>query len=195
MQRKDYYGILGVSKDADDNAIKLAYRRLAFRNHPDTNRDDPQAEDRFKGINEAYEVLSHTEKRNQYDLGRDTLTGGSPFPRPPFDSWSNPFEESFFSEFRCRGGGFGRGLRRKRQAQSADFGPPQSDLHIHDLPLTSDEAFKGTERDIRLHTGRDTLVFTVSIPAGVGNGSLFSSKCSLENGQEIELLFRVSIVE
>ena len=67
MQRKDYYGILGVARDADESEIKIAYRKLALHNHPDTNRDDPQAEDRFKEINEAYDVLSHRDKRNQYD--------------------------------------------------------------------------------------------------------------------------------
>jgi len=192
MQRKDYYGILGVARDADEGEIKTAYRRLALRNHPDTNRDDPRAEDRFKEINEAYDVLSNVEKRNRYDLGRDPLTGGSPF-RPPFSPWSDPFGENFISQFRCRGGGFGRGLRRKRQPPAAGFGSPLSELHIHDLPLSSDEASKGAERDIRLHTGRGTQVFTVSIPAGIGNGSLFSCKCPVHGGQEIELLFRVRI--
>jgi DnaJ-class molecular chaperone len=197
MQRKNYYGILGVARDADASEIKMAYRKLALRNHPDTNRDDPQAEDRFKEINEAYDVLSDRDKRNQYDLGRDPLTGGSPFRPSPFDPWSDPFEASFFTGFRCRGGGFGRGLGRKRRvfrgtgARPAGFGPYRSDLHIHDLPLTSDEAFEGTDRDIRLHTGRDTLVFSVSIPAGVENGTLLSFKRAVGDGQEIELLFRV----
>ena len=199
MQRKDYYGILGVARDADESEIKIAYRKLALQNHPDTNSDDPQAEDRFKEINEAYDVLSHRDKRNQYDLGRDPLTGDFPFRPPPFDPWSDPFEESFFSAFRCRGGGLGRVLGRKGRvfrgtgARPAGFVSDRSDLHIHDLPLTSDEALKGTERDIRLHTGRDTMVFTVSIPAGVENGTLFSFKRPAGDGQEIELLFRVRI--
>jgi DnaJ-class molecular chaperone len=199
MQKKDYYGILGVPRDADETEIKMAYRKLALRYHPDTNWDDPHAEDRFKEINEAYDVLSHRDKRNQYDLGRDPLTGGSPFRPSPFDPWIDPFEASFFSGFRCRGGGFGRGLGNKRRvfrgtgARPAGFGSYRSDLPIHDLLLTSDEAFEGTERDIRLHTGRDTLVFTVSIPAGVENGTLFSFKRLVGDGQEIELLLRVRI--
>lgn len=197
MQRKDYYGILGVARNADASLIKMAYRKLALRNHPDTNRDDPQAADRFKEINEAYDVLSHWDKRNQYDLGRDSLTGGSPYRPSPFD----PFEASSFSGFRCRGGGFGRAFGRKRRvfrgtgARPAGFGPYRSDLHFHDLPLTSDEAFEGTERDIRLHAGRDILVFTVSIPAGVENGTLLSFKRPVGGGQQIELLFRVRVAE
>jgi DnaJ-class molecular chaperone len=201
MQRKDYYGILGVVRDAGENEIKIAYRRLALQNHPDTNRDDPLAEDRFKEINEAYEVLSHRDKRYQYDLAHDPLAGTFPFRPPPFDSWSDPFEEGFFSAFRCRGGGLGRALGRKGRglrgikAQPFGFVPNGSDLPIQDLPLTPDEAHNGTERDLRIHTGAEIQVLTVSIPAGVGDGVLFNFKRSLGNGQEIELLFRVRITE
>jgi curved DNA-binding protein CbpA len=143
----------------------MAYRKLALRYHPDRSWNDPHAEDRFRQINEAYDVLSHRDKRNQYDLGCDPLTGGSPFGPSYFYPWSDPFEARFLSGFRCRGGGFGRGLGSKRRvfrgtgARPAGFGSYRSDLRIHDLLLTSDEAFEGTERDIRLHTGRDTLVF------------------------------------
>jgi len=201
MQRKDYYGILGVARDAGESEIKIAYRKLALQNHPDTNRHDPLAEDRFKEINEAYEVLSHRDKRYQYDLGRDPVTGPFPFRPPPFDSWSDPFEESFFSAFRCRGGGLGRALGRKgrgfrgTKAQPAGFVPKGSDIPIQDLPLTSDEALKGTERDLRIHAGAEIQAFTVSIPAGVGDGTLFNFKRPLGDGQAIELLFRVKITE
>ena len=90
MQRKDYYEILGVARDADEKEIKIAYRKLALRNHPDTNREDPEAEDRFKEINEAYDILSHRHKRTQYDLGRDPLSGGSPFRSYPFGPGALP---------------------------------------------------------------------------------------------------------
>jgi DnaJ-class molecular chaperone len=199
--RKDYYRILGVARDADEGEIKIAYRKLALQSHPDTNRDDPQAEDRFKEINEAYDVLSHRDKRVHYDRGRDPLTGGFPFRPPPFDPWSDSFEESFFSAFRCRGGGLGRLFAHKMRgyrgtgARRAAFVPHRTDFHIHDLPLTSDEAFQGTERDIRLHTGRHTRVFTVSIPPSVQNGTLFRLKRTLEDGEEIEFLLRVRIVD
>lgn len=201
MQRKNYYEILGVATDADESEIKIAFRRLALQMHPDTNRDDPEAEDRFKEINEAYEVLSHKEKRSQYDLARDPRTRGFPFRPPPFDPWSDPFEENFFSAFRCRGGGFGRGLgRRRRSFQGTRTRPAgcvshESDLRIPDLLLTSEEASRGTQRDLRLHTGGDTLVFTVSIPPGIQNGTLLRFKSSLQNGQGIDLLFRVRIGE
>lgn len=67
MNYKDYYKILGVSKDASPKDIKKAYRKLAAKYHPDKNPDDKVAEDKFKEINEAHEVLSDAEKREKYD--------------------------------------------------------------------------------------------------------------------------------
>ena len=83
MDYKDYYKVLGVKKGATDKEIKSAFRRLARKHHPDVNPDDPRAEERFKEINEAHEVLSDPEKRSRYDrLGSDwqrwQQTGGRP---------------------------------------------------------------------------------------------------------------------
>ncbi|RYO88838.1 hypothetical protein DL766_009376 [Monosporascus sp. MC13-8B] len=72
-QRKDYYKILNVSKDADDNTIKKAYRKLAIVHHPDKNPNDEQAAERFKDIGEAYETLSDPQKRARYDSGEDLI--------------------------------------------------------------------------------------------------------------------------
>jgi curved DNA-binding protein len=83
MEYKDYYQTLGVSRDADEKALRKAFRRLARKHHPDVNPDDPEAEERFKEINEAYGVLADPEKRSKYDqLGdewnRYQQTGGRP---------------------------------------------------------------------------------------------------------------------
>src|SRR5258708_39697263 len=82
MDYKDYYKILGVSRQADKSEIQKAFRRLARQYHPDVNPDNKEAEDKFKEINEAYEVLSDPEKREQYDKfgsewHRDQPQGGS----------------------------------------------------------------------------------------------------------------------
>lgn len=70
METQDYYKILGVSRDAEEKKIKDAYRELAFKYHPDRNRENPEAVNRMKAVNEAYAVLSHSEKRREYDAMR-----------------------------------------------------------------------------------------------------------------------------
>jgi len=72
-QRKDYYKILGVEKDAGETEIKKAYRRLAIQTHPDKNPDDPKAQEKFQDVGEAYETLSDPQKRAKYDSGEDLL--------------------------------------------------------------------------------------------------------------------------
>jgi len=76
MNGQDYYDVLGVKKDASPEEIKRAYRRLAKKHHPDTNQSDPQAQEKFKKILEAYEVLSDPQKRSQYDQVREFSAGG-----------------------------------------------------------------------------------------------------------------------
>jgi len=75
----DHYTTLGISRDAGQDEIKRAYRRLARQHHPDANREDPDAEERFKEVTRAYEVLSDPEKRQRYDLYGDERAGASGF--------------------------------------------------------------------------------------------------------------------
>jgi curved DNA-binding protein len=89
MEYKDYYSILGVGKSATEKEIKSAFRKLAREHHPDVNPDDPQAEARFKEVNEAYEVLSDSEKRAKYDrLGADWQHWQQAGGRPGDYDWS-----------------------------------------------------------------------------------------------------------
>jgi molecular chaperone DnaJ len=102
MAEKDYYEILGVKKTATEAELKKAYRDLAKKYHPDKNKGNKEAENRFKEISEAYAVLSDSEKRAQYDrLGREAFGPGG----------ANPFAGFDFSEFMGGMGGGGRGRR------------------------------------------------------------------------------------
>lgn len=93
-QFKDYYEILGVTKEAGQDEIKKAFRKLARKYHPDVNQDDKRAEEKFKEINEAYEVLSDPRKKEEYDRAYELFKSGY---SPGFQGFS--FDESFFSPF------------------------------------------------------------------------------------------------
>ena len=109
MARRDYYEVLGISKDASDNEIKIAYRKLAIKYHPDRNPGDAEAEAKFKEAAEAYDVLHDPQKRQQYDqFGFDapgSFGGGSPFGAGGF-SMDDIFS-MFGDVFGGHGGGFG----------------------------------------------------------------------------------------
>ncbi|MGD8966175.1 MAG: molecular chaperone DnaJ [Anaerolineae bacterium] len=135
--RLDYYEVLGVDRSASQPEIKKAYRKMARDYHPDVS-DAPDAEARFKEINEAYQVLSDPEKRQAYDrFGHAGLEGG----RAGFDfgGFRDPFE--IFEEFFGQGFGFPTGRRR---------GPRRGADLRYDLHLTFEEAVSGCEKDIQV---------------------------------------------
>ncbi len=142
MAKRDYYEVLGVDKNADDATIKKAYRALAKKNHPDVNPGDKEAEERFKEINEAYQVLSNPQKRAQYDqFGHDGPQGfggnsGAYSDFSGFGGFGGGFEDIFSSFF---GGG---GAHRN--------GPVPGDDLRYDLTITLDEAAFGCEKEINL---------------------------------------------
>lgn len=141
MSKRDYYEILGVSKDADGKELKRAYRRLAMKYHPDRNPDDQDAEAKFKEATEAYEVLGDEEKRQRYDqyghAGVDGSAGGGGY--GGFGGGGASFSD-IFSEFFGGGQGGGRG------------GPQRGSDLRYTMDLSLEEAVHGVEKQITIPT-------------------------------------------
>ncbi len=142
MSKRDYYDVLGVSRDVDDKALKSAYRKLAMKYHPDQNPDDADAERQFKEVGEAYAVLSDPDKRAAYDrYGHDAFeggAGGNPFGGDPGDIFENIFSQVF-------GGASPFGGRRRG-------GPQRGNDLRYDMDVTLEEAFAGKDTEINVPT-------------------------------------------
>lgn len=151
MEKRDYYEVLGLQKGASDADIKKAYRKLAKQYHPDLNPDDPKAEEKFKEINEANQVLSDPEKRAKYDqfghAGVDPSYGGGANFTGGFDGvdLSDIFSDIF-------GGGFGgfSGFGGTRTGSSANAPRRGSDISVA-LEISFMEACKGVTHDITVN--------------------------------------------
>lgn len=189
MEYKDYYKVLGVARDASEKEIKKAYRRLARQYHPDKNQGDSTAEERFKEINEAHEVLTDADKRRKYDqLGSQwqqwQRMGGDPS-QFDFGQWFSGGQRqggvnyAYGDDLFGSGGGFsdffqsifGGPQMQWRQAQGAGRrGPgmarPGQDIE-QEVEISLEEAFHGTNRAYRVDGHR----LEVKIPAGVATGS------------------------
>jgi molecular chaperone DnaJ len=142
MAKKDYYEVLGVSKNAEADEIKKAYRKLAIKYHPDKNPDDPSAEDKFKEAAEAYEILSNPEKRSRYDqFGHQGAQGG-------FNGGGMNMEDIFsqFGDVFGGGGGFGDFFGGGSRGRSVKKG---SNLRIK-LKLNLEEIANGVEKKIKV---------------------------------------------
>jgi curved DNA-binding protein len=183
----DPYAALGVSRGSSDEEIRRAYRRLARETHPDVNQD-PGAEDRFKEIAQAYEVLRDPERRARYDRGGGTGRGPAPGPSGagPDGSGFDGFDDLFEGLFGGRGRG-GRGGGRTR-----GFSQRGRDVEAV-LDLSLEEAARGGGR--RLSTdGRD---YDVTIPAGVRDGQLIrlagEGEPGVGGGPSGDLLLRVRL--
>jgi curved DNA-binding protein len=183
MQYRDYYEVLGVTRDADAEGVKRAYRKLARKFHPDVSKEK-NAENKFKEVQEAYEVLRDPEKRAAYDqLGRD-YRPGQQF-RPPPD-WSQRFGHSGSQRFSDLNGfsDFFASLF----GGAAGGPPPEADAGH--LEVTVEEAYTGTKRRVSLSEGGRSRSVDVQIPPGVGEGQSLRIAGS---GGSASLIFRIKL--
>ena len=185
MEYKDYYKILGVERDAKEAEIKTAYRRLARKYHPDVSKE-AKAEEKFKEVGEAYEVLKDTEKRQAYDQLGANWKAGQNFHTPP--GWEDVFSNANvsgsgfsgnasqgagFSDFfeSLFGGGFaqqggGSGFHHSGGFQQGGFQSKGADQHAG-ISIMLEDAYQGAKKNIRLSNGRN---LDVKIPAGITTG-------------------------
>ncbi len=188
MEYKDYYKTLGIKKDATQKEVQAAYRKLARKWHPDVNKK-PDAEEKFKEINEAYEVLKDPEKRKRYDTyGADWREGQQYSPPPGWENVQYSFNDGM-GGFEFHGGNtgqfsdffeglFGRGRARSRAGQDMQGWAMRGQDQETDIDLTLEEAYHGVKKVIRLQTLEQdgsqyvpkTREINVNIPAGVTDG-------------------------
>lgn len=218
MTDQDYYELLGVDRSADKSTIKKAYRKMAMKYHPDKNPGDHEAEENFKAVNEAYQVLSDEEKKSIYDrYGKQGLEGHGQ--GGGFDDLSSVFEEMFGSAF----GGGGRGSRRERKTYNYNL-----DVAV-DVNLEFNEAVFGCNTEInynyktackpckgtgakdgklstcktcagqgQVHARQGFMTFAQTCPTCEGSGQAASSsckKCSGKGYDEVKDSFKVDIPE
>ena len=197
MEYKDYYKILGVSRDADEQEIKSAYRQLALKYHPDKN---PESEEHFKEINEAYEVLGDSEKRSKYDrlgssyrnwerAGRATggfdwsqwSTGGPGGVRVEVGDLGDLFGGGGFSDF--FNAIFGMGAQAQRRSRGRDL--------VQEITISLAEAYSGTARTFN----RNGRKLEVDIPPGSMTGTRvrLSGEGERSTGQPGDLYLRVRV--
>lgn len=214
---RDYYEVLGVKRSASADEIKKAFKKLARKYHPDVAKDEPEAEEKFKEVNEAYEVLGDPEKRKKYDQLGHNWQHGSDFTPPPGNygygysggggaqefhfEGSTGFSDFFENLFggRTAGdpfGGFGYGSRGGGYRQ-ADTPVQGQDIEA-DLLVTLDEVIGGGERQIRLQSqSGEEKTIRVKIPKGVTAGQMI--RCAglggpgYNGGKPGDLYFRVRL--
>ena len=146
MAKKDFYDVLGVSKNASPEELKSAYRKLAVKYHPDKNPGDKASEDKFKEASEAYGILSDKEKKQNYDnFGHAAFEGGGGRQSGGFGGFGGADFSDIFEDFF---GDFGGGGRSRGRRNTSNKG---SDLR-YDLSITLEEAYEGKKQDIKFST-------------------------------------------
>jgi curved DNA-binding protein len=210
MEYKDYYKILGVSRTASDDEIKKAYRKLAMKYHPDRNPGNKEAEDKFKEINEANEVLSDSSKRARYDQLGDSYSqwqqhggdasnfnwqdwtsrtqagaGGGAGARVDMDDFSDIFGGGFSDFFSSIFGGSSAGFRTSSRRPQTRYVQPQS--YQQPVQIQFREAYEGTTRLLQINERK----IEVKIPAGAKDGTKVRVSGVGPNNSDVYLVVEV----
>ncbi len=194
-----YYEILGVPKNANEKDVRQAYRSLARKHHPDLNPGDKEAEEHFKKINEAYEVLSDAENRKKYDQygdqwrHADQFEARSQYRQPGSGSNSRTYSTGGFDDldynvfggFDDLFGGLGGSYGQRRGARTA--ARRRTNVSV---TVTLEEAYVGTKRNVMVPDGIQQRRIEVSIPPGVDNGSVVH--VTPDKGNEVYITVSVS---
>jgi curved DNA-binding protein len=163
MEYKDYYKILGVSRDVAPDELKKAYRKLARKYHPDVSKE-ANAEAKFKEVGEAYEALKDPEKRAQYDQFGSNYQNGQSFTPPPGWGQNSGGHGNFSNFFESMFGGGGAGMG------GDNFYAPGEDVNAK-ITITLEDAFHGAKKAIRRPRGSNQPgTISVKIPAGITSG-------------------------
>lgn len=204
MEYKDYYKILEVDKNTSQNDIKKSYRRLAKKYHPDLNPNDNKAQEKFKEINEAYEVIGDEEKKKQYDTFGSSydFSGGMNFDPSQYGySYSSDGSGDFSDFFNMFFGGSGAGSRGGSRGFNINdlFGggrraEPQRQSYESDLSITLEEGFKGNTKEVSLNFGGEVKRLSVKIPKGIFPGKKLRVKGE-KWGISGYILFKISFIE
>lgn len=209
MEYKDYYKILGVDKNTDQNEIKKAYRKLAKKYHPDLNEGDEKAQEKFKDINEAYEVLGDEEKKKKYDtfgsgynfnngqnfdpsqFGFDNFGNGQSY---TYSTSGGDFSDFFNMFFGGQSSGVGDlfGGGRGRQRRSS-YERPRQKIES-EISISLKEAYEGTTKRVSFRIGSDTKTVSVKVPKGILPGKKIKIRGD-RIGTSGDLYLKVNILE
>jgi curved DNA-binding protein len=213
MEYKDYYKILGIERNAGKDEIKRAYRKLALKTHPDRNPGDSKAEERFKEINEAYQVLSDSEKKSRYDQLGESYSqwqqGGAPAEGFNWDDWFTPSRSDNvrvggledilgddFSEFfrRIFGGVPDMGVPTTRSGTTRRNRRDVTPSFQEEVSISLSEAYQGTTRRLDIDGRR----LEVKIPPGAKTGTKVRVANTIPTGaggQKGDLYLAIKVME